>query len=170
MRQRCIIILLNTPLSYLLNFLVMPKFNIYQIISRLIQIFLILLISFTLLNVIIFSLQIIYPAHSWKKLCSENICSETEHSIITNADIIYRYTIQKIFYILFLFFLALAHLMRKKKFSKYIILLLSIQSLLFAYFATRGRQWYFEFGTETTKQNYFFAHCCWVSNVQLLVV
>lgn len=132
----------------------MPKLNTKQIILRINQAFLILLSSFILLNVIIFSLQIMYPAPSWEKLCSENICSENEHSAITNADSIYRYTIQKIFYILFLFlfFVALTFFVRKKRFSKYIILLLSLQSLLFAYFTDKGHQWYFEFGTKPSNR------------------
>lgn len=126
----------------------MPKFNTKQIVLRIDQSFLILLISFILLNVIIFSLQIIYPAPSWMKICSENICSENQHDAISNADIIYRDTIQKIFFILSLFFFALTYPLRKKWIPRYIVLFLSIQAFFFAYFATRGHQWYFEFGTE----------------------
>ncbi|MFH1192096.1 MAG: hypothetical protein V1655_01345 [bacterium] len=119
-----------------------------KIISKLNQTFLILLISFIFLNIIIFSLQIIYPAPSWIKICSENICSEDEHSAITNADIIYRNTIQKIFYILSLFFVLVIYAVRKKENFKYIFSFLSIFTFLFAYFATGGHQWYFEFGAE----------------------
>lgn len=126
----------------------MSEFNTHQIILKINQTFLILLISFIFLNIIIFSIQIIYPAPSWKKICSENICSENEHSAITNAEIIYRYTIQKIFYILSLFFVLVIYTVRKKENLKYILSFLSIFTFLFAYFATRGHQWYFEFGTE----------------------
>lgn len=127
----------------------MLKFNTKQIVLRIDQSFLILLTSFILLNAIIFSLQIIYPAPSWRKICGNNcIDTQNEHNAITSAHIIYRNTIQKIFYILSLLFFAATYLVRKKGFSKYIVLFLGIQAFFFAYFATRGHQWYFAFGTE----------------------
>ncbi|MFH1255383.1 MAG: hypothetical protein V1667_02865 [bacterium] len=120
-----------------------------RIILKLSQAIIASLISFIFLNIIIFSLQIIYPAPSWRKICGNN-CTDTqnEHSAITNADIIYRSAVQKIFYVLSLFFILTTYATRKKENLKYIFSFLSISAFLFAYFTTRGHQWYFEFGTE----------------------